>query len=218
MAKFEFAKSNLLPLLAKYDFDDIDEAAYVKVLLTIEILIFNLLNNILYITKSLKVKTIKKTHCLAVLQIMKDYETGKEVMKGGGPVLPMEYYGHDSGSYFDADVVSAIENQPWSDPGLTRTALDTSFGGARRKTNVETSFITKNQIKMIIEKYKESEKESFKVSKEVYDVILSCVMANIDALFLACSKANKKRLTMTLLYSTLKKNPKQFAHVSYIFK
>ena len=207
-AKFAFNKSNLLPIISKHGFSDIDEAAFVKIMLCIEILIFNILNNVMYIMKNLKIKIIKKEHFMAVLQIMKDYENGKEI-KGGDPVQAAEYYGYDSGRYFDTDVVSAIENHPWSDPGLTRTALDATFGGS-------TEFITKNHIKTIVEKFQKSGNESFKVGKGVSDIIISCVLTNLDNLFHLCPKG--KKLTMTVLYKTLVKNSKRFAHMSYIFK
>lgn len=213
MAKFSFKKDALMPMLAKHKFSDIEEAAFVKVIYCIEILIFNMLNNVLYVTKSLKLKTIKKEHFMAVLQIMKDFQNGKEVMKGGDPVMSSEYYGQDSGRYFDIDVVSAIENHPWSDPGLTRTALDASMGGGSPRC-----FIDKDQVKEIVEKYQKSEKETFKVSKDVFDIISSCVLSNLSALFKACSHSKQKKLTMSLLYKCLVKNSKQFAHMSYVFK
>jgi hypothetical protein len=222
MTKFEFKKMALLPIIMKYGFDDIDEVAFVKVINIIEIMVFNLLNNVLYVVKALNVKTITKKHCLAVLQIMKDYETGKEIemKKGGGLVMPSEYYGIDSGRYFDADVVAALENQPWADPGLTRTSLESSFGGGKRgsKKVENDSFVSKVQVKSIIAKYKESENESFKVASVVYDIIISCIMSNLDALFTVVQEQSKgrKKMTMSLLYSALKKNPKKFAHMSYI--
>lgn len=209
MSTFAFNKNNLLPILSKHGFSDIDEAAFVKVMLCIEISIFNILNNVMYIMKNLKIKILKKEHFMAVLQIMKDFENGKE-MKGGDPVQAAEYYGYDSGRYFDADVVSAVENQPWADTSLTRTALDATFGGA-------SEFITKNHIKTIVEKFQKSENQSFKVGKGVSDVIISCVLTNLDKLFAECPKT-KKKLTMPDLYKTLVKNSKRFAHMSYIFK
>lgn len=212
MSKFAFQKDALIPILKKHGFSDIEDAAFVKLILCIEILIFNLLNNVLYITKSLKQKIIKKEHLMAVLQIMKDFENGKEIMKGGEPVLPSEYFGNESGRYFDADVVSAVENHPWSDPGLTRTALPATFGGKS-----EPCFITKEHVKSIVEKYQKSEKESFKVAKGVSDVIITCVLSNLDSLFAACANG-KRKLTMAHMYRTLVKNSKKFAHLSYVFK
>ena len=201
-----------MPILNKHGFTDIEETAFVKIMLCIEILIYNLLNNVLYIVKSLKFKVIKKEHFMAVLQIMKDFENGKEVMKGGEPVMPSEYYGNDSGRYFDADVVAALENLPWSDPGLTRTALNATWGGKN------AAFITKDHIKTIVEKYQKTENESFKVARGVSDIMISCVLSNLDALFTACSVSKRKVLTMSNLYKTLVKNSKKFAHMSYVFK
>jgi hypothetical protein len=206
-----------MPMLKKKGFSDIEEAAFVKVIYCVEIIIFNMLNNVLYVTKSLKLKTIKKDHFMAVLQIMKDFQNGKEVMKGGDPVMPSEFFGTNSGRYFDIDVVSAIENHPWADPGLTRTALDATFGGA--KASKTKCFVETEQVKQIIEKYQKSEKADFRVSKDVVCIMISCVMSNLEELFAACAAGGKqKKLTMALLYKTLVKNSKRFAHMSYVFK
>ena len=213
MSKFAFQKDALMPMLSKRGFSGIEETAFVKIMLCIEILIFNLLNNVLYIVKSLKLKVLKKEHFMAVLQIMKDFENGKEVMKGGEPVMSSEYFGHDSGRYFDADVVAAVENHPWSDPGLTRTALAATWGG-----KAPLQFITKDHIKTIVEKYQKAEKESFKVARGVSDIMITCVLSNLDALFVSCATSKRKVLTMALLYKTLVKNSKKFAHMSYVFK
>lgn len=219
MTQFEFVKQDLLPFLNKHKYTDIDDVAFVKFMVAIEVLIFNLLNNVLYVTRSLKLKTIKKEHFMAVLQIMKDYTNGKAPpsLSGGSLVMPSEYYGSDSGRYFDADVVSAVENHPWSDPSVTRVALDSSFdmvGGSAM------SLVSKNQIKNIIEKYKKQENTDFKLASPAYDIIASCLSSNIHALLKECVKVGgqKKNLTMAVLYKTLNKNAKQFAHLTYVWK
>lgn len=218
MSKFEIKKSDLQNFIKeKYQFTNIDDVAYVKIMFAIEVMVFNLLNNALYIANSLKVKTIKRDHLMAILQIMKDYSNGKTgpSMSGGSLVMPSEYFGKTSDQYFDADVVSAIENNPW-DSSVTRMALDSTFqnGGAN------ICFITKQHIVSIIEKYKKQENVDFKVAKNVYDVIISSAMSNLENLFTECKKIgkNQKVLTMQLLYKVLTKNAKQFAHITYVLK
>lgn len=219
MSKFEIKKADLLSFLnKKYGFQNVDDVAFVKIMFAIEVMVFNLLNNALYVTKSLKVKTIKKDHLMAILQIMKDYSNGKTgpSMSGGAIVMPSEYFGKTSDQYFDADVVSAIENQPYGDAGMTRTALDSTFqnGGACE------CFITKKHIVQIIEKYKKQENVDFKLAKNVYDIIISSVIANLESLFSECKNMgkNQKTLSMQLLYKVLTKNAKKFAHITYVLK
>lgn len=218
MSKFEIKKSDLQNFLQeKYQFQNIDDVAYVKIMFAIEVMVFNLLNNALYIANSLKVKTIKRDHLMAILQIMKDYSNGKTgpSMSGGSLVMPSEYFGKTSDQYFDADVVSAVQNNPW-DSSVTRTALDSTFqnGGSI------ICFITKQHIVSIIEKYKKQENVDFKVAKNVYDVIISSAMSNLENLFAECKKIgkNQKVLSMQLLYKVLTKNAKQFAHITYVLK
>jgi len=221
MTQFDFTKQDLVPYLKKHQYDDIDDVAFVKVMVAVEVLVFNLLNNVLYVTNSLKLKTIKKEHFMAVLQIMKDYANGKAPpkMSGGSLVMSSEYYGTDSGRYFDADVVSAVENHPWSDPSVTRVALDSSFAGGS-PSGSPRPLLSKVQIQGIIEKYKKQNNVDFKVSKNVYAVIATCVSSNIDTLLTSCQKTGgqKKMLSVSVLYKTLSKNAKQFAHITYVWK
>ena len=51
MTQFDFTKSDILPFVQKYKYVDIDDAAFIKIMLAIEVLIFNLLNNVLYVTR-----------------------------------------------------------------------------------------------------------------------------------------------------------------------
>jgi len=131
--------------------------------------------------------------------------------------MPTEYYGTDSGRYFDADVVGALENHPWTDPSMTRGALDSTFvGGSSSKAK---TFITKKQITTIIEKFKKQEKEDFIVSSPVYAIIATSVTSNIDLLLQECVKISPaKKLTVSTLYKALTKNAKRFAHMSYVWK
>jgi len=134
--------------------------------------------------------------------------------------MASEYFGHNSGQYFDHDVVAAMENHPWSDAGLTRTGIEGTFAGGSVAAAAK-AFITKDHIKGILEKYKASEKCDFKLAADVYGLIIAAVVANLDILLSETGKVGgggKNKLTMAVLYRTLTKNAKKFAHMSYVWK
>lgn len=211
-------KEKVVEFVKTYNYTSIDDGVLETFALIIKILVFNILNNVTYITQSLKVSIVKKEHFIAVLQIMKDYQNRKEFleMKGGFTVLPSEYFGNESGSYYSHDVVSAIENHPWTGLpfDLTRTELNASLVGG---SAIKSCFVTIDCIKDLIAMYKESHLVDFKVSKDVFQIIHGSVMYNFDLLLKHCSKSKQKKLTNALIHKVLKAN-KSFLHLSYILK
>jgi hypothetical protein len=224
-----FAKDEFIPFLRNYRFEDIEDAAFVKIVFTIEVLIYNLINNALYVTEALKVKTIKRKHYDGVVQIMRDFEQGmskNHILKGGnGTALPSEYFGFDSGRYF-ANV--DFTNTGYMD-GLTRgplmSTMDVSAASVMNMAGggmTAGTFLTDKQIRIFIDNYKKENKLDFKVATEVYQLLIASVVSNLSNLLQACSdkasKSKKPILTMAHLYSVLEKNGKQFAHMSYVWK
>jgi len=225
------SKDDIQPMLKLYGFESIDDAAFMKVLMILDVLIYNMLNNVLYVTTSLKLKTIKKAHFDAVIQIMMDYSNGKVKgtrQSGGGLVLPAQYFGYEDHQYV-ADVMS--HNTAYID-GMTRGPLLATFpslltGGARSKASSTTSktkmdviIVPKKDLQEIIEKYKKEHNVDFKVASEVYEIICASIDSNFHRLFKACSEVNAKtkKVTANLLYKTLEKNGNTFAHMSYVWK
>ncbi len=238
----DFKKTDLVNKITSFGFVDVDNAALLKVNMIIEALIFNMLSNVLYVTTALDVKTIKKAHFGGVLKILKECAnkcqgpnaskkgTGSSARKqAGGTVLPSEYFGFDSGRYFD-NVVS--HNTAYLDD-LSRGPLYVQEAGARTKANAKAStnsdshfspaksFITAKQIKDVIDKYKIETEADFKVAKDVYGIIEDSVTSNMITLLLTIShskNATQKVLTTTLLLSNLNKSNSLFSHMTRVYK
>lgn len=259
-----FSLENAEQYVSKYGFSGIEQNAFIKLVLTIEVIVHNLLNNVLHIVSALNVKTVKKQHFEAVMSIIKA-NGGSMIMNGGhaGTVMASEYYGNNSGRYFDN--VSANEGSAYAD-GFARAALDIKTGGhagtvrpgeyygsdsGRYFDNVSASqgsayadglaragleikvpvftggamsFVNKENIKTIVDAFKKSKHKDFKMSATAYDIIITCVNANLDKLMKATkahyAKKNSKSKVMTLaqMITTLKQNSTQFAHLSHIWK
>ena len=231
----EFDKDEMMPFVRKYGFSEVDDSAFVKVVLTVEVLVYNMLNNVLYITNALNLKILKKQHFEAVMSIIKDMgklakqdKTKQAGQKGGhgGTTLPSEYFGVESGRYFEN--VSQYEQSAFAD-GVTRAPINISADGAMqsggRGSSTAKTFITKDQIKAIIGKFKTEKKLSFKVSRVAYDVIAASVMQNLSELLSECKKTRKGSkssksnvLTQSLIFSVMSKNASKFAHMNYVWK
>jgi hypothetical protein len=255
----DIQKTDLVQKIGSYGFVDVDKAALLKVNMIIEALVFNMLSNVLYVTTALKVKTIKKAHFGGVLKILKECankcQPGKKAMPSpksksparsahatqtGGTVLPAEYFGFDSGRYFD-DVVSHdtaylddLSRGPlfMQEAGarVKRSGSSGSGSGSGNKANMkstgahfspEASFISAKQIKEIIEKYKIEMNADFKVAKDVYGIVEDSVTSNMITLLLTIAQskgANQKVLTTTLLLGNLNKSQSLFSHMTRVYK
>ena len=208
----EVNQTSLITFLNKHNFTGIDQAATMKVNLVVEVLVYNLLNNVLYVLKALKVKVIQKKHFDGVVQIMKN--SLGSVMVGGNNTLPAAYFdgSGDAGHYFDK---VEYHNTSYVDD-MTRAPLYMTGGSAASAST--SSLISDALLKAIIEKYKrEHTSYPFKISKDAEKIIIDSVLANLNKLFEACAQIGKKQktLTVTLLYKTLKG---KFPHMSFIYK
>jgi hypothetical protein len=219
-------KNKCMQLLRKYGFEDIDEIALVKLFLTIETLVKNLLDNTIYVMESVKAKTITPTHFAMVLHIIKTHGTNvNHLMQGGGAVMPSEFFNTTpSGSY-------AIDNNVFStgasDASFARPALlaysailtpGVQLGGGKKKGTV--ALLDVDTLKGMIVEYKKTTKKDFMMSSKSYDIIIRSVTENIENLVSAASKMRKPRptkLTKALLFATLKKHSHEFIHMCTVW-
>jgi hypothetical protein len=222
-----FSKVTFDKYVQKYGFSDVEDAAFIKLVLAIEVMVTNIINNALHVAGAMKVKTLKKEHFMAVLNIMRDCATNSkdenhlENMRGGRVSLPSEYFsGEASGRYFEN--VSAFESQTFG-PNVTKYGLDIKVpelaGGA-----ADSSMLSKDQIKVLIQNVKTKNKLSFRVSLRAYSIITMSVLMNLDLLLKMCKREARRRnlkskaLTTNLLFSVLKRHHKLFSHMSYVWK
>jgi hypothetical protein len=222
-------KDKFLILLGKYGFTDIDEIALVKLFLTIETLVKNLLDNTVYVMESSKAKTITPKHFAIVLHIIKTHGvnvTINDLMKGGGGTyMPSEFFNPTpSGAYGTANIYSPT----WVD-GFTRAELaaygpllvsSEQSGGGKKKTT--SALLDVDALKEMIVEYKKHTKKEFRVATQSYDIIISSVTENIENLLSAASKMRKtktasKKLTKALLFATLKKHSNEFIHMCTVW-
>jgi hypothetical protein len=125
-----FQKEDLLKLLKTVGFESVEDDAFLRIVITVEVMIYNILNNVRHISDSLKLTTIKKSHLEAVMKILNQKSISLKEQKGGhaGTVLPSEYFGHDSGRYFDYSKVSPFEQSVYVD-NVARGAVEQQQGG-----------------------------------------------------------------------------------------
>lgn len=205
--------------IQKFGFEDADSSAIIKLTAIIETVLFNTLNNVLLVTKALKVKTIKKAHFLGVLYILNNSlnrytnNNNNNNSKSGGTVLPAEYFGDDSGRYF-ANV--DFHNTAYLDD-LSRGALHVQEAGARSKNSSvkEKTFISKADIVEIIAKYKHENSSTldFKVSKDAYEMIQEIVTSNMTKLLKECKNNSNKNLTGSVINKSIKNSGVLFSHL-----
>lgn len=194
-----------------FGFTSVDNAALLKLNTIVEVVVFNMLNNVLFVTEALQVKTIKKGHFLGVFKILKEAASRCEKNQKGGTVLPAEYFGHDSGRYFDT---VDFHDTSFID-GLTRGPLFVQEAGASKSVPVA---ITVDEIKAIIAKYKKETDAEFIVAKDVYAVIQQCVLHNMTQLLSAASdKGKNKTLTATLINKSIKNAGAELKHLKHVW-
>lgn len=225
-----------MDFIKSFGFVDVDKAALLKLNGIIEVIVFNLLNNVLYVADALKVKTIKKAHLNGVVKILKmaneqcksnNSSSNNNKKQQGGTVLPAEYFGFDSGRYFeDVD----FHNTAYVDD-FSRGALFVQEAGGRAKVVDHKVAVTVDEIKAIIEKFKVEMDASFKVASDIYPVIQQSVESNLTMLLLECSKNIKKSksksasasasttiLTAPLIDKSIKGAGATLSHLKYVWK
>ena len=157
-----FEKDLFMGYLRKYGFTDADDDAFVRVVLVLEVLVYNMLNNVSLVTNFMNVKTISQKHFDLVNNIINEYQKTqdkhtsskasskttttskkqkatqesqhKSHQQGGATVLPSEYFGYDSGRYFPEGSLALDMEQPvMSTDEFARTGLHMMTAGAKGK-------------------------------------------------------------------------------------
>ena len=204
-----FNKAAFEAYVAKYGFTSIDDNAFMKMVMIIETLVYNILNNVLHLTDALEKKIIKKEHLQGVIAIIQDFVSAKQSGGHAGTVLPSEYFGVDSGRYFND--VSSLETSMFSE-GLARNAIDLKLSGGSGD-----QILTLENFKHILDEYRRAKNLPVKIEKKAFSVIAMSVSKNLDNVFELVDKKNKK-LTLSGITNVLKKHCKQFSHLSYVWK
>lgn len=215
-----FTKADLVnKLLKSHNFSDIDDAAFLKLQMCVDVLVSNILSNVLSISGS---KNIAKKHFTNIVKIMNNmvHSVPAKGLKGkvqsggsgahGHTVFPIQFFGGDNTHY----TVDSTSGAGWTsfDTGA-RPALPSTLSGGGN-----SSFITLPAIKRIVNDFLVARSlKDIIITKGAYIVILECVIANIDLLISVCSKVgkNRKKVTTALLYSALNKHCQMFAHLSH---
>lgn len=202
--------------VAKFGFESLDQNAFTKIVLLVEMIIANLVHNVYLMATALGVKVVNKKHFEALVQIMNSQEaTGNQRGGNNGYVLPASYFGKTETTYHDD--TSAYENKTFVD-GLTRSELELKhpswYGGG------DPTFVSKSIVKNIVSDIIERKKWNIKISSSAFDVILDCVDANLSELFNSCKEQHgkKKVLTLSVLTQTLKKKANSLVHLAHYWK
>ena len=216
-----FDKSSVLACMKKYGFTQMDDDAFVRLVLVIEVLLYNILNNVRHVSSHLNVKVISKKHLLMVADIMNEYKKAASAsfskqFKGGAHVLPSEYFGIDSGHYYPAgDVVLSSEQSVDATADFARQAMVYQTAGA---ATASASIVCKENLKYFVSQYLTAKHLTFRISSVANTVILDALNKNIALLLLACKQAKDtkgSKLTLKLLGSVVNKT---FPHMAYHFK
>lgn len=142
-------------------------------------IVFGILDNASYVLDACKCKTIMPAHLVAIAMVQNTITKNRigrvpvtAVKKGGAQVLPSEYFGVDSGRYFDISEVSKLETNMFSDAALARAELPLKVGGALNKVSLA-------MLKQAVKDYNQARKKSVKISKEAMALIKTSVELNL---------------------------------------
>lgn len=204
-----FDKTYVSARAKRYGFKQVDDDAFVRIVLVMEVLLHNILNNVKHVSSHLDVKVISKKHLQMVLDIMNSYKQVR-AQKGGGLVLPGEYFGHESGRYFP-DGASALSGEQYTSATneLSRQAIVFHSGGS-----AAAKIQAKTNIKALIDNYKASTHATFRVSTVAYDIIADSIDKNMQLLLSACKRAagqKGEKLTLRLVSTAIQT---QFPYMS----
>jgi hypothetical protein len=213
-----FSKDEFGPMLAKYGFTKIDDTAFIKIVLSITVLVENIMKNVIEITKASNSTKITKKHFSGVIQAMeKIMSSSCKTHQKGGTSMPSEFFGIESGQYHLE--VSNEHNSVFTDNMFTRNGMINTMmdGGAKQKKM--GTFIDLKKIRVLIEKFLVEHNTGLSITPLAVSVVLESVLANIDDLMEACrhcSSPTTKTLTEKLMYKVLDKHCSKFAHMSYL--
>lgn len=209
-----FNKTHLLEKIKPYGFDDIDDVAFLKLKLCVEICVINIMNNLMIMQKELKSKVIDKKHFALILYHLDTLKNRapkcKKEIVVGGTVLPSEYFGSDSGRYFDSSAgtdITGLSNVTRGElsaySAVIEAQSDNNIGGSS-----STSFITIEMVKQLVNIFKSKRKDDgdFKMTKAAYQVICKSANETMQELLTDCKKNIKirKKLSKANLYNNLK--------------
>lgn len=144
--------------------------------------VFNILGNTTYVLEACKCKTIMPAHLKAVAMIQNTIMKNKigslpSSMKkdkvGGAQVMPSEYYGVDSGRYFDISQVQSLETHMFADAALSRAELPFKVGGGMGK------LVSSAMVKQAVKQFNEAQNKSVKVSKDALEMIRMSAEQNV---------------------------------------
>lgn len=218
-----FRKDMLLQELSSKGFKSIDDDAFVRIVLTIEVMVYNMLNNLQQISKTKDIETIKKEHFSTLISVMKNTLKSKQgsnkkakitsSLQNGGAhtVLPSEYFGFESNRYFDIDQLVNEQTAISADSVVARPAITYQHGGKKR------CFLEISQLKNIIDAYKTAKKRDFKITKGALDVMMTCIQTNLKKLYQAIqdNATPTINIDLQLLVVVL---TKYFPHLKYKYK
>ena len=237
-----FEKDLFMGYIRKYGFTDADDDAFVRVVLVLEVLVYNMLNNVSLVTNFMNVKTISQKHFDLVSNIINEYQktqdkhitssSGKKPIakkvqeghqQGGATVLPSEYFGYDSGRYYPEGIHALDMEQPiTSTDEFARTGLHMmTAGGKGKKTkqSVNHLFISDVQVKFLVDSYKTDKSVDIRVSKVATEIIIKALVANLNLLLSHIKKAAKdqktKKLTLKMVSFEIARH---FPYMVYILK
>lgn len=145
--------------------------------LVVRCVVYNILDNAAYVLDACKCKTVSAAHLNAVAMIQNTIAKNrigslpssvKKTMMGGAQVMPSEFFGVDSGRYFDISQVQNLEANMFADAALSRAEMPLKVGGGDKKVTVA-------MVKEAIKDYNSKRTNKIKVSKNAVDMIhLSC--------------------------------------------
>lgn len=173
----------------------------------------NVIDNALFVMKACKCKTLMPAHLKAVSAIQQTIVKNKigslpsslkASMKGGDPVMASEYYGVDSGRYFDISSVERLETHMFADSTLSRAEMPLKVGGAPLNTN---DLVTLADMKAIVK----SLKNAPRVNSEALEMIRLSALQHVKELMRKVgAKATLAKLRLyvnkTAKYAHLRQN------------
>jgi hypothetical protein len=217
----EFKEQKLAQYLQSHGFNEFDGRVKSTLIRIVKRLVSNMINNARYVADACNCKTIKASHFKAVDQLMRKMiiqakpraSPGKQV--GGKAVLPSEYFGINSGSYFTQEVVAPGETHAFSDPTLTRVGhniFDGQIGGYPKLKTIVTS----DMVDAVMAEYnnRRSAKTPLALSKGANALVRMSIHQNLaDILGHIMSTNRGSKLTGVMITKTTANHP-QYEHMA----
>lgn len=141
----------------------------------------NILGNTMYVLEATKCKKIQPSHLKAVAMIQNTIAKNKiaslpskvKAKKGGDPTMASEYYGTNSGRYFDIAQVEKLETHMFADAAIARAEMPIKVGGGSNKR------VSASLVRSAIKEYSQENNQCIRCSKEAFNMIHSSVNENI---------------------------------------